>query len=482
MKLQKIWIAALAVMATMGTATAGISVASPATGTLPEQDPRVRDLKVERSENNLFVSMQLDLSELTLKSNREITYLPVLTFGERHLELPRVIVAGRNRYIQNLRHGDLSHGARLCRPGKVIDYSALIPYEQWMETATLSLFEDECGCGFNVVSHDRKDLAVLDFTPIVFKPAYAFVTPVAELVKTREARGSAYIDFPVNRTEIRPDYRRNPEELQKIRHTIDVLRSDADTRIVSVSIEGFASPEGPYANNERLAKGRTEALLGYVRGLYTFDASIMKSSWVAEDWAGLRRYVQSSDIAQKADILSILDMENLTPDAREWKLKSAYPEQYRFLLENVYPGLRHSDYAVEYIIRSYTNVEEIKAVMKSAPQKLSLHEMNVVAQSLEPGSDEYCEVFEVAVRMYPDDPVANLNAANIALGRDELERAAGYLAKAGNTPEATYARGIYAAKGGDYVEAVRLFDDASKAGVRQAAEAVAQLRELGLIE
>ena len=120
--------------------------------------------------------------------------------------------------------------------------------------------------------------------------------------------------------------------------------------------------------------------------------------------------------------------------------------------------------------------------MKSAPQKLSLHEMNVVAQSLEPGSDEYCEVFEVAVRMYPDDPVANLNAANIALGRDELERAAGYLAKAGNTPEATYARGIYAAKGGDYVEAVRLFDDASKAEVRQASEAVAQLRELGLIE
>ena len=137
MKLQKIWITALAVMATMGTATAGISVASPATGTLPEQDPRVRDLKVERSENNLFVSMQLDLSELTLKSNREITYLPVLTFGERHLELPRVIVAGRNRYIQNLRHGDLSHGARLCRPGKAVDYSALIPYEQWMETATL---------------------------------------------------------------------------------------------------------------------------------------------------------------------------------------------------------------------------------------------------------------------------------------------------------------------------------------------------------
>lgn len=478
MKLQTLRIAALILLTTVATETDAIPSASFQT----DNTPHVKSIKAERSENNLFVSMQIDLSSLKLKSDREITYLPVLSYEDTVLELPRVVVAGRNRHILHRRHNDLPNNARLYRPGKNIAYSAVIPYEQWMETATLSLSEDECGCGFKPVSSQRYDIAILDFTPKVFSPSYAFITPVAELVKTREARGSAYIDFPVNRTEIRPDYRRNPEELQKIRHTIDILRGDTDTRIVSVSIEGFASPEGPYTNNERLAKGRTSALADYVRGLYTFDSSIMKSTWVAEDWNGLRRYVESSDIANKTDILAIIDMENLAPDAREWKLKSTYPEQYRFLLENVYPGLRHSDYVVEYVIRSYTDVEEIKSVMKRAPQKLSLHEMNVVAQSLEPGSDEYCEVFEVAVRMYPDDPVANLNAANIALGRDELDRAAGYLSKAGNVPEAIYARGILAAKRGDYAEAIRLFDEATKLGVTQALEAVNQLRELELTE
>lgn len=478
MKLQTLCIAVLLLLATASTGTAAI----PSSGKEADNSPRVKSLKVERSENNLFVSMQFDLSSLKLRSDREITYIPVLSCEDSYMELPRVVAAGRNRYIQNLRHGKLPGDARLCRPGKVIDYSAVVPYEPWMETATLSLSEDECGCGFRPVSSRRDDLTVLDFTTKVFSPSYAFITPVAEQVKTREARGSAYIDFPVNGTEIHPDYHRNPEELQKIRNTIDILRSDADTRIISVTIEGFASPEGPYVNNERLAKGRTSAVADYVRGLYTFDPSIMKSTWVAEDWAGLRRYVETSDLAGKEGILSILDMENLVPDDRERKLRSAYPEQYRFLLENVYPGLRHSDYAVEYVIRSYADADEIKAVMKSAPQKLSLHEMNIVAQSLEPGSDEYCEVFEVAVRMYPDDPVANLNAANIALGRNELERAAGYLSKAGNAPEAVYARGILAAKRGDYADAVRLFDDASTSGVSQASEAVGQLRELGLAE
>lgn len=479
MKLQTLRIAAVSLLAAAAaTAEAAASSSLPS----PEGTPRVNSVKVERSENNLFVSMRLDLSSLKLKSDREITYLPALTRGDSVRELPRVVVAGRNRYIQNQRHGGLPGDARLCRPGKSIDYSVVVPYEAWMETASLSVTEDECGCGFRQLASTSHNIANLDLAARVFSPPCAFVTPVAEREKTREVRGSAYIDFPVNSTEIRPDYRRNPEELQKIRGTIDVLRGDADTRIVSVTIEGFASPEGSYANNDRLAKGRAASLAAYVRGLYTFAPSVMKSASVAEDWAGLESYVRASDIAGKEGILSLIAAEGISPDERERRLRSAYPEQYRFLLENVFPGLRHSDYAVEYVIRSYTDVDEIREVMKSAPQKLSLHEMNVLAQSLEPGSDEYCEVFEVAVRMYPDDPVANLNAANIALGRDELERAAGYLSKAGDAPEAVYARGVLAAKRGEYAEAVRLFDEASKAGVGQAAEAVGQLRRLGLIE
>lgn len=474
MKLHTLITAALGLM----TTAAPVGAAEVPVALQADSSSCVQALQVERSDNNLFVSMELDFSSLKLKSDREITYIPVLTLGDSIYELPEVVVAGRNRYIQHERHNDLAADVRLCRAGKVIDYSEVIPYEQWMETATLSLSEDECGCGINAISSNKYDLAVLDFKERVFAPAFAFITPAVEVVKSREVHGSAYIDFPVNRTEIRPDYRRNPEELQKIRGTIDVLRDDADTRIVSVAIEGFASPEGPYANNERLAEGRTEALVKYVRGLYSFDPSIIKSGWVAEDWAGLRRYVESSELENKAGILDIIGMTDMAPDAREWKLKSTYPEQYRFLLENVYPGLRHSDYAVEYVIRSYADVNEIRELIKTTPQKLSLHEMFVLAQSLEPGSDEYREVFEVAVRMYPDDPVANLNAANIALGRDELERAEAYLAKAGDAPEAVYACGILAAKRGDYASAYKLFDRAGAAGCKETADAIAQLKEV----
>ena len=259
-------------------AAATLAVAGQALAQTHTDDSRVKALKVERTANNLFVTMQLDASDLKLGADTEIIYTPAITRDGKSLELPCVIVAGRNRHIQNLRHGRFAADATLSRTGKVIEYSAKVPYEAWMESARLTMAEELRGCGSQTVSTAVRNLAVIGFSPDRFAPEYVFITPEAELVKTREARGSAYIDFEVNKIDINPSYRRNREELQKIRGTIDIIRNDGDTRIVAVTIEGFASPEGPYAENERLAKGRTEALRNYVRGLYTFDPSIMRSS------------------------------------------------------------------------------------------------------------------------------------------------------------------------------------------------------------
>ncbi len=447
--------------------------------TAATQSVTVSDVNVERSASSLVVTMNLDATAMKLKSDREIKYIPVITNGTERRELPEVIIAGRNRYIQNQRHDTPEAPAILSRAGHTVSYSTIIPYEQWMEESRLVLVEDECDCGVTTLSSGQtSELASIDFVERVFAPQFVMVTPPAELEKTRSAKGSAYVDFPVNRTEISPTYRRNPEELAKIRSTIDVVANDPDSRITSVSIVGFASPEGSYANNERLAKGRSASLAEYVRGLYSFDADVMHTSWVAENWEGLRNYVATCSLPDTTALLAVIDDTSLAPDVREWRLKSKFPQDYAFLLKNVYPGLRRSDYTVDYVVRSFVTVEEIRQVMATAPQKLSLNEIYVVANFLEPDSDPYREAFELAVRMYPDDPVANLNMAAIALRRDELNAAAGYLAKAGNSPRATYARGVLAAKQGDNATANTLLKSAADAGIAEAADALDQLQKI----
>lgn len=446
----------------------------------------VTDISVERSESNLIVSMNVDPAAVESKSNREEWLRPLITNGVDSLWLRPVVIAGRTRYYRHLRHdGNDPEGYYMIRSGKeggTYAYSEVVPYADWMEMSTLVMKHDVDGCCGDAVEPRRSaDLAVLDFRPRIFEPVLVYVKPEAEAVKIREVHGSAYIDFRVNRTDIDPGYRRNPEELAAIRATIDAVRSDKDVTITSLSVKGYASPEGSYASNERLAKGRTEALVRYVRDLYSFPAGLMSTSWEAEDWAGLVKYVTSSDIDGRDDILAVITDDSLAPDTREWRFKLRYPEQYRFILAEVYPGLRHSDYAVNYTVRNYATVDEIAAVMATAPQNLSLEELYRLAQSLDKDSPQFREVMEVAVRMFPDSPIANLNAAMTAIGHAEYDMARTYLDKAGHTPQAAYARGLIAAKeAGDYDEAVRLFESAQ--GVPEARQAVDTLRKYGLIK
>lgn len=166
------------------------------------------------------------------------------------------------------------------------------------------------------------------------------------------------------------------------------------------------------------------------------------------------------------------------PDAREQKIKARYPRDYQFLLREVYPGLRHSDYTVEYVVRAYTDIEEARRIWRTAPGKLSLNEFYRVAESYPAGSDEYNEVFETMVRLYPDDATTNLNASNVAMSRGDLVSARKYVAKAGGTPEAVYARGVLAGLDKDYVQARRLLSQAQSMGVKEAADALEQINKI----
>ena len=243
------------------------------------------------------------------------------------------------------------------------------------------------------------------------------------------------------------------------------MKNDPDITVTSIFIAGTASPEGPYDNNVYLAKNRTIALKDYVTNLYNFPKDFIQTDYDPVDWKGLREWLENNPIENRDLILAIVNSD-IEDYARNSKIRKDFPVQYQWLLKNVYPALRHSDYRIEYQIRQYTSVEEIAEVIKTTPQKLSLSEMYTLAASLQPGTPEYNDVFEIAVRMYPNDETANLNAANAALARGDLLYAERYLEKAGNSPEAVYARGILEGYNGNYAEGVALVEKAKAMGLQ----------------
>ena len=429
----------------------------------------VGDLNMERNGGYMVVDMTLDLKELDVDGNRAVLLTPRLVNGNDSLDLQSVGIYGRRRYYFYVRNGESmlagdEQSFKASEKPDDIAYHYIAPYAEWMNGARLSLHRSDYGCCSTLLAEQDGELG---HHVEAFFPELVYVCPQAGTVKSRSLEGSAFIDFPVDKTFIYPDYRRNTAELGKIQATIDSVRSDRDVTITQVWLKGYASPESPYTHNTELAIGRTEALKKYIQQLYKFEEGIIATDYEPEDWAGLRRYVEQTNLDHRTEILAVIDSD-MDPDAKEAKIKRSYPEEYRFLLQNCYPALRHTDYRIAYVIRSYSDVEEIKRLMRTQPQKLSLNEFYLAAQEYEPGTDEFTEVFETAVRMFPDDTVANLNAANAAMRRGDNTGAARYLERAGDSPEAVYARGSLAVRMKDYETARKYLNEAKALGLEQA--------------
>lgn len=440
----------------------------------------VRDLKIARNGELLVVEMALDLSLLEVESDRAVLFTPRIVAEADTLDLPSVGIYGRRRYYHYLRqspHMLSGRGEKSFRSTERPDslpYRDIVSWAAWMDGAQLQLDRRDFGCCNTLLDEQSGLLGGYREPAEPFIPQPLYVRPAAEMEKSRSLSGSAFIDFPVNKTTIYPEYRRNTVELGKIQATIDSVRNDADITITSVWLKGYASPESPYSHNRDLAIGRTAALRNHIQQLYHFAEGVISTDYEPEDWEGLRRYVERSNLENREAILALIDSD-MDPDAKEAKIRRTYPEQYRFLLQNCYPALRHTDYRISYTIRTFNDVEEIRRIMRTQPGKLSLNELYLLAQASEPGTEEFDEIFETAVRLYPDDCTANLNAANTALRRGDLAGALRYLAKAGDTPQADYARGVHACLSQQPEAARTYFLRAAEAGIDPAKEALERM-------
>ena len=428
----------------------------------------VDNLKVIHTDSTFVVEMDLVLDKLYIESNDRIILTPVVKADGKEQPMPPVVINGRKQQIMYERYGHKDFlpttvvARRKNGREQAVRYSAVVGGEEWMLNSDVVIEEDLCGCG-DILEQNEVIVSRLR------EPVMAYIHPLAEARKERREQGRAYIDFPLDKIELYPEYRRNPQELAKIIETIRKVKDDKNTSITGISIHGYASPEGSFRHNTYLADNRARTVADYVRRMSGLPDSLYHVEYTAEDWEGLKDFVTESGLDGKDDILRIIDAVHPDPDAKEREIRDTYPSDYRFMLDHWYPALRHSDYVVEYSVRAFT-VEEAKEFLYTKPQQLSLEEMFMVAQTYEPGSDEFAEVFEIAVRMFPDDETANLNAACSRLAVKDTEGAARYLRKAGSTPEAIHAAGVLAMLEGRTDEARSLFQKAKELGVEEAEE------------
>ena len=250
------------------------------------------------------------------------------------------------------------------------------------------------------------------FKEIVERPDLAIRIPEAA-EKRRSFTRTATLNFKVNQSVLLADYMNNPVELSKIYSSIDSIREDVNYRIDKIGIVGYSSPEGNYAANAHLSEQRAKALVRNLEQAYKLDKGIIVSSSVPENWEGLNTWLRKYRPSYMQKVLDIIE-QTPVPDERDAKIKTIDGGKiYNVLLKEVYPQLRLVEYTVSYTVVPFS-VEQGREIIHTCPDKMNHYEMFQVADSYGKGSDEYNKIIRMIADRFPDDRIANNNAAIVA--------------------------------------------------------------------
>ena len=445
----------------------------------------VRTSNVQLYEQNgaMNVAMDLDYSAASVSRKESLDIVPVITDGTHTVELPAIGLYGGNRYYKFLREGGkVAKGAKLYKTKNAPateHYTAKVPYESWMDNCQLLLKQTSRGCCNSTLGQGIETLAALKYE-FRFSPEFLFVQPVAEAVKARSEKGEAHLEYAVGNGNVDPNFKNNSAEIKKITDLVNQLSDNvAEYRVNEITLKGYASPDGGFATNEKLAKARTNSLKTLVQEALNDDKISVKTDFEAEDWAGVAAFVEKSSLAKKDEILDIV-RGTLAPDQKERKLKASYPAQWKTLKDECFPALRRATYNVGYEVVPYVDVDQIKNKIETNPKDLSLNEFFMAANSCQTGSPEFIQIMEKALQQYPSNEIAKVNAANAAMSAGNLARAEELLStvsdggSSNQAPLFTYAKALYEAMSGNFAKAAQMFTSI-KDKVPQAKAALEQL-------
>lgn len=401
---------------------------------------------LRETESGLQIDVKLTPGKGAVGKMGKVIVTPTLVgCGGELYTLEPFVLYGKNRQKLEIRKAMLN---KQLPPQEINEYNykGEVPFQQWMEEAKLVLDVSETGCADCLIGHTELQLPttieLMPKVPYVMRPVVNFITPDAEPIKNRAETGNARIEFLSGKSVIMPEYQGNATELAKINGAIGQVMADTLAHIQSIRLTAYSSPEGNYLSNEKLSKARAEALKIYVLNNNSVKEVPIQTATVAEDWETLRQMIAESEFAWKESALKVIDGTTV-PDSREKGLKTlAGGKPYSFMLKEWFPKLRRTNYQLNYSVKDFT-VAQGKQIVRTKPGQMSLNEMFHVANSYEKGSPEFNEVFDIAVRLFPADSVANINAAASAISRNDTVAAAKYLGKVGNDPQAMNNRAVY---------------------------------------
>lgn len=463
------------------------------------QEARFILTDAEVAGDSLYLGLKLDFSSIRLNSRTCLHFTPILANARGgRLELPPVLLSGRRRYRFDRREWALNANGRKHRAEpyliqlykrhsapRPVSYHIGVPYSVWMGAAALLLRQEVKDCcdlqllGVDTISVrlftgqmiGRQTAPVRQYVePLITAPSvtysvrdielYAsmlsFLEPTVEHDKKLDKKAVFYIDYPLGSDNILPDYRNNRTELQKLDSLLSPLSAGDYSSMEHIRVCGYASPDGTYIDNERLATSRAGFFASYICSTYGIPRFRLETTSVAEDWEGLSVLLQSEQPPYAATVLSIIQHAGIFNGREKQLMDLRGGEPYRDMLHRFFPRLRRLEVSVRWNIRTVSAGEAYRLIY-THPEWLSLSEMYGATRYYRPGTEQYREVYEIAAYRFPEDVVANINASSAVMLTGDVKSARAYLQRVESDPRSWNNLGVLALMEGNTGEAEEWF-------------------------
>ncbi len=266
----------------------------------------------------------------------------------------------------------------------------------------------------------------------------------------------ANIKFLINQATLRASELKSVsvKDLGKI---LKEINDNNETRaLTNIEVSAYASPDGKYSFNEKLAEKRQNVSSNYLKKelkKIKMEADV-DTKFTAEDWEGFQELVSKSNLQDKEVILRVLSMYQ-DPEEREQQI-SNMSEVYTDIKQSILPELRRARLIVNYEIIGRSDAQILEQ-FAADPSKLSVEEMVYGANKLVKDDATRQKWNEAIAKQYPSDYRALNNMAQQAISKGDVAAAQNYLKQAANVnknaSEVNTNLALMALKSGDVAKA-----------------------------
>ena len=274
--------------------------------------------------------------------------------------------------------------------------------------------------------------------------------------RVRAQRVEANIKFLVNQANLRKSELKNGSVKEFVEMLKKINADREGLNLKNVEVAAYASPEGGFKFNDKLAgkrKSVSEAYVDKQLKAAKLGGANVDAHYTAQDWDGFKRLVQASNIQDKDVILRVLEMYK-DPAEREQQIRNM-SAGFRELADGILPELRRSRLIINYETVGRSD-EQIKEQYKADAAQLSADEL-LYAATLTNDANEKEAIYKKAAECYDKDYRAYNNLAVMAFNKGDENAAKSYVkqafAKDQKAPEGYANLALIALRNGNIAEA-----------------------------